>query len=357
MNRYFLYLVLLNMIVNVIIFVPKILIEYRYNGAVMGVLIAIPIGIALNYFYSTAINRFPEQGLPEISANSKHRWLKIIHFGSIQLIWFSAGLITLVGFIDILVRFINPEMPKLALLVIYLAAIFLIIQLPTQRVVYFMEIVLFFNTPLIAFIIFKAFANDYLSWDSMLEVGTHIFERPSIKSIAAATYCFSGYSNLIIFNRVINGKLKVLNFIAIFIFGVFNLFTTFFIPIGFHGSDGANEYLYPWISTADSLRLVYSPIERVIFLFLMFYMSITLISVSVHWHVAYELIKGTFKEKVSKKQNLLILSIFSGASIAGVIFLNTLLLNKVTVYWMIVRLGFEIVLVAIFFIWARRRSV
>ncbi|MFJ5712948.1 GerAB/ArcD/ProY family transporter [Neobacillus sp. NPDC093127] len=356
MNRYYFYLALLNMLINVIIFVPKILIEYRYKGAVMGVLIAIPIGIALNYFYSKAITKFPEQGLPEIAANSKHRWLKILHLGSIQIIWFSAGLITLVGFIDILSRFVNPEMPKLSLLAIYLAAIFLIIQLPTERVMYFLEIVLFLNIPLIGFIIFKAFTNEYLSWDSMLEVGTHLFERPSLKSIAAATYCFSGYANLIIFNRVIKGKLKIWNFIVIFFIGVLNLFTTFFIPIGFHGSDGAQEYLYPWISTADSLRLTYSPIERVIFLFLMFYMSITLMSVSVHWHVAFELLKGTFKEKVSIKKNWLILAIFAGCSIAGVIFLNALLLNKLTVYWMVFRLGFEIIIVGSFFFWARRRA-
>ncbi len=356
MNRYYIYLVLLNMMVNVIIFVPKILIEYRYEGAVMGVLIAIPIGLALNYFYCKAINKFPEQGLPEILVNSKRRWLKILHLGGIQLIWFSAGMITLVGFIDILERFINPEMPKLLILAIYLAAVFLIIQLPTQRVIYFLEIVLFLNTPFLSFIIFKAFFNDYLSWDSILEVGTYIFQTPSLKSIAAATYCFSGYASLIIFNRVIKGKLKFRNFIAVFLLGIFNLFTTFFIPIGFHGSDGAQEYLYPWISTSDSLKLDYGLIERVSYIFLMFYMSITLISISVHWHVAYELIMGMFKEKISKRKNWLILSIFAGCSVAGVIYFNTVLLNKITVYWMIFRLGFELIIVVIFFIWARRRT-
>ncbi|MFF2448184.1 GerAB/ArcD/ProY family transporter [Neobacillus sp. NPDC058068] len=356
MNRYYIYLVLLNMLANVVIFVPKILIEYRYKGAVMGILIAIPIGIVLNYFYTKTITRFPEQGLPEITADSKHRWLKILHFGGIQIIWFSAGLITLIGFIDILSRFVNPEMPKLSLLAIYLAAIFLIIQLPTDRVMYFLEIVLFLNLPLIGFIIFKAFTNEFLNWDSILEVGTHIFERPSLKSIAAATYCFSGYTNLIIFNRVIKGKLKIWNFIVIFFIGLLNLFTTFLIPIGFHGSDGAQQYLYPWISTADSLRLTYNPIERVIFLFLMFYMSITLMSVAVYWHVAFELLKGTFKEKVSVKKNWLVLAFFAGCSIAGVIFLNALLLDKLTVYWMIFRLGFEIILVGSFFFWARRRA-
>ncbi|WP_255286722.1 hypothetical protein [Bacillus sp. AFS076308] len=242
-NRYYLYLIFLNMIINVIIFVPKILIRYRYEGAVMATILSIPIGVALTYFYSTAITKFSEQGLPEILDNTKHRWLKILHLGCVQLLWFSAGLLTLVGFIDILARFVNPEMPKFLLLLIYLAAIFLIIQMPTERVMYLLEIVLFLNTPLILFIIFKAYTNEFLNWDSILEVGTHIFKWPSLKAFAAATYCFSGYGNLIIFNRVIKGKLKVWNFIIITVLGLINAFTTFLIPIGFHGSDGAQQYL------------------------------------------------------------------------------------------------------------------
>ncbi|PLS07251.1 hypothetical protein CVD27_06120 [Neobacillus cucumis] len=355
MNRYFLYLVFLNMIINVIIFIPKILIRYRYEGAVMGVILAIPVGVALSYIYSTTITKFSEKGLPEILSTSKRYWLKTFHLVSIQLFWFTAGLLTLLGFIDILSRFVNPEMPKLLLLMIYLAAIFLIIQLPTERVMYLLEIVLFLNTPLILFIIFKAYTNEFLNWDSILEVGTHIFKWPSLKAFAAATYCFSGYGNLIIFNRVIKGKLKIWNFIIIFVLGIINSFTTFFIPIGFHGSDGTQEYLYPWISTADSLRLVYSPIERVIFLFLMFYMNITLMSISIHWHVALELIKGTFKGEMSKKKSWMILLVFTGIAMASIIFLNTILLMKAAVNWLIIRLLFEILVVVIFFIWARRR--
>ncbi|WP_026575226.1 GerAB/ArcD/ProY family transporter [Bacillus sp. UNC438CL73TsuS30] len=356
MNRYFLYLILLNMMINVIIFVPKILIQYRYEGAVSAVLIAIPIGVTLTVLYCKAISKFPEKGLPEIFENTKYRFIKILHFGSIQAFTFIAGLITLVGFIDILSRFIDPEMPKVFILIIYLIGIILIIQMPTERVMYFLEIVLFLNTPLIFFIIFKALTSNGLSWDSMFEVGTHLFEFPNLKALAAATYVFSGYTNLMVFNRVIKGKLKIWNFIAVFLLGFFNLFTTFLIPIGFHGSDGTQEFLYPWISTADSLRLVYSPIERVIFLFLMFYMSITLVSISVHWHVALELLKGTFKDKGSKKKEWIILSLFIVCAVTGVLYFNTVLLNKFTVYWLQIRFYFEVALIVIFFLWARRKK-
>jgi len=318
----------------------------------MGIILAIPVGVAMNYIYSKTITKFSQQALPDIPIN-KHSGLKRLYLVSIQLVWFSAGFITLMGFIDILARFVNPEMPKLLLLAIYLAAIFLIIQMPTERVMYLLEIVLFLNSPLILFIIIKAYTNPSINWDSILEVGTHLLKWPNLKAFAAATYCFSGYANLIVFNRVIKGKLKGWNYIVIAILGLINMFTTFFIPIGFHGSDGSQEYLYPWITTADSLRLVYSPIERVIFLFLMFYMSISLMSVAIHWHVALELIKGSFKKEVSKKQVWLILGVFTGISILGISYFNMILLFKFAIYWLIVRLACEVMLVGVFFFWAR----
>lgn len=342
------------MIINVIIFVPKVLIQYRYEGAVMGVILAIPVGVALNYIYSKTITKFSQRALPDLPKEN-HSGIKRLYLVSIQLVWFSAGLLTLIGFIDILARFVNPEMPKLLLLAIYLTAVFLIIQMPTERVMYLLEIVLFLNSPLILFIIIKAYTNPSINWDSILEVGTHLFKWPNLKAFAAATYCFSGYANLIVFNRVIKGKLKGWNYGVIAFLGLINMFTTFFIPIGYHGSDGTQEYLYPWVTTADSLRLVYSPIERVIFLFLMFYMSISLMSVSIHWHVALELIKGSFKKEVNKQQVWLILGIFTGISIVGIIYFNTILLMKFATYWLIVRLACEVMLVVIFFFWAKRK--
>ncbi|MEH7094249.1 hypothetical protein [Neobacillus vireti] len=321
----------------------------------MGAILAIPVGVTLNYIYSKTITKFSQQAVPDLPKD-KNSGIKRLYLVSIQLVWFSAGLLTLIGFIDILARFVNPEMPKLLLLAIYLTAIFLIIRMPTERVMYLLEIVLFLNTPLILFIIIKAYTNPSINWDSILEIGTHLFKWPNLKAFAAATYCFSGYANLIVFNRVIKGKLKGWNFFVIAILGLINMFTTFFIPIGYHGSDGTQEYLYPWVTTADSLRLVYSPIERVIFLFLMFYMSISLMSVAIHWHVALELIKGSFKKEVSKKQEWLILGVFTGISVIGLIYFNTILLLKFATYWLIVRLASEVMLVGVFFLWARRKK-
>lgn len=354
MNRYFLYLILLNMLTNIIIFVPKILIKYRYDGAIMSIIIAIFIGLALMYLDTKVFARFAGRGLPEIIDNKMKKPYKISLLVGFSLFWFTAGLLSLLGFIDILHRFINPELSKFWLMAIFLAVICFVIQLPTQKVMYLLEIVLLINVPLIGFIFYKAVFSDYLSWDSIFEVGTHFFTLPKLKPIAVATYAFSGYANIIIFNRLFKEKIKSINLVIILVLSILNLFTTVFIPIGMHGVDGVHEYLYPWIMTSDSLRLVYSPIERALFIFLMLYVSITLLSVSVHWHVAYELIKGSYSQNSSKKQNWLVLAIFFSVSIFAVLRIDLIHPEKVVMFWLIARFLFEIVGVLGFFFFLRR---
>ncbi|MBT2658240.1 hypothetical protein J7E81_23855 [Bacillus sp. ISL-18] len=75
------------MIINVIIFVPKVLIQYRYEGAVMGVILAIPVGVALNFIYSKTITKFSQQALPDLP-KEKHSGIKRLYLISIQLFGF-----------------------------------------------------------------------------------------------------------------------------------------------------------------------------------------------------------------------------------------------------------------------------
>ena len=66
---------------------------------------------------------------------------------------------------------------------------------------------------------------------------------------------------------------------------LFNLGTTFLLPIGFHGTVGVGNFTYPWVSTADSMRMEFGFVERVIFIFLPLYAFIALSQVIVVWHV------------------------------------------------------------------------
>lgn len=357
MNRYFLYLLLLNMLTNIVIFIPRILISHRYEGAVTGIIIAIPIGFTACFLFCKAISKFPEQGFPEILDRFVNRKIKIGILLLLSSSWIIAGLVTLLGFVDIVNRFINPEISKLFLIFLFIIAIFFAFQLPSQKIMYLLEIILVVNVPLITFIIFKAYTSEYLSWDSIFEVSSHFFVKPNFTSLAAATYTFSGFENVMIFNRLFKNPIKKRNFIIILFLAIFNLFTSFFIPIGIHGADGAHEFLYPWISSADSLRIIYGPIERVIFLFIMFYISITLISVTVHWHVAFELIKGIPKGEIGKKMKWFIFGMLGCLSILGGLEVNALQMIKFAGFWLLGRLGIKLLIVTLilFIAWRAKK--
>jgi spore germination protein KB len=343
------------MLTNVIIFVPKYLIQYRFDGLIVSMVISTIIGMGLMKLDTIVYSRFPGQGLPEILEHGLNRSLKIIILVSFSVFWFIAGLLSLLGYIDILHRIINPEMSKVWLLVAFLAVLGFVIQFPTQKVMYLLEIILFLNVPLIVFIFIKAVTSDYLNWDSIFEVGTHAVSVPKLNPVAVASYVFSGYANIIIFNRLFREKVKNINFVIIFFVSLITLFTSVFIPIGIHGSDGVQEYIYPWIMTADSLRLPYSPVERVVFIFLMLYINITLISVSVHWHVAFELMIGVFKNKNSKKNSRLVLAFFFGISILTVLRIDFMHPELISMYWLIARFFVEIIAVLGFFFFLRRK--
>ncbi|MDM5327325.1 GerAB/ArcD/ProY family transporter [Neobacillus sp. CF12] len=355
MNRYFLYLVMLNMLTNVIIFVPKYLIQYRFDGLLISILIAMIIGMGLMYVDTIVYARFPGQGLPEILEQGLNKPLKIIILVSFSSFWFVAGLLSLLGYIDILHRIINPELSKVWLLAAFLVVLGFVIQLPTQKVMYLLEIILCLNVPFIGFVFFKAVTSDYLNWDSIFEVGTHAATVPKLNPIAVASYIFSGYANIIIFNRLIKEKIKSINFVIILFISILTLFTSVFVPIGMHGSYGVEEYIYPWIITADSLRLPYSPVERVVFIFLMLYINITLISVSVHWHVAFELMKGVYTNNNSKKKNRLLMAFFFGLSILVILRIDFMHPELISMYWLIARFFVEIIAVIGFFFFLRRK--
>jgi spore germination protein KB len=92
-----------------------------------------------------------------------------------------------------------------------------------------------------------------------------------------------------------------------------------------------------------------------VFIFLMLYINITLISVSVHWHVAFELMIGVFKNKNSKKNSRLVLAFFFGISILTVLRIDFMHPELISMYWLIARFFVEIIAVLGFFFFLRRK--
>jgi hypothetical protein len=359
LNRYFYYLVLTNMLVNVLAFVPRVLISNRFDGSVMGLFVSTAIGTLLLVLFCKSLEKFPQQGLPEILHGLFPVWLNRGLLFAFSVILYSAGMITLLAYADFTRKFLNPDITNITVTIIYLSVIVFVAGYPSRKVLFMLEALLVISVPFTLFILFKAFFNKDMKWDAVWAVTMFIKKRPSFSVIAASTYVFSGYANMAIFNRVIpHFKAKILWIFPLT--GLTIMFTTFFIPIGFLGADGVEEYTFAWISTADSMRIELGIMERVLFIFLFLYGVIAFASMIIHLHVALEFMKESIavtnrSRKWQKWFSAGALAVFAAIAIACTAFLNDFRLLTLGENWLKVRFIAEILLVAIM-VYAGRRA-
>ncbi|WP_139491491.1 GerAB/ArcD/ProY family transporter [Brevibacillus dissolubilis] len=292
-SRYYFYLILLNGFVNVLLFVPGILIDKRYDGALMAIIVAIPIGVTLIYLFVKLISHFPGEGLPEILDRVLPKKVTAMILIYLATAWFLAGAVTLLAFVMITNRYIDPDVDEKIIMLVFVLVVCYVMRMPSSSILYGLEILLAINLPFVAFILLKAVLNNQVHWDSIIEVGTHLFKMPSYELVATATFIFSGYLNLVIFHRVFGEGFAPKYLSIITLMGSMTLLSSFFVPIGFHGTMGVDDYTIPWVATAGAMRLEFFIVERVLYLFLLVYVMVALVSTMVHWNVALELIKST----------------------------------------------------------------
>ncbi|CAM3209499.1 GerAB/ArcD/ProY family transporter [Filibacter tadaridae] len=291
MNRFFYYLILVNLITNIITPVPRILLQESKNGAVTSLIIAFIVGLFLTYVVATFFNKFPGKGLPELLKEYTPKWFSYPTLFYMSIMWYVAGLLTLITFTFLLLRYLTPQMSIYIVLTSFLLIAAYGVLMKTRSVLDSTEIILFLFIPIIVFLLIEAYRSPELNWDFVKVAMMHVNHLPGYNAFTASLYAFIGVANLVIFNRNFSMKQKfgLKQLMLIGATGAFILFTTYFIPIGFIGFDSIKDIIYPWISTTDSIRMRLGVIERVIYLFLISFLAIALASVIIHWHIAVQL--------------------------------------------------------------------
>lgn len=292
------------MVANVIASVPAILLHNYKNGSVSAMILAIVAGTILVTIYTRFFIAFPGMTLPDLLKKTTPKWFYNPFIFFLALMWFIAGFITLATFTFLLIRFLTPEMPLFQISLTIILSVIFGCLMKTERVLYTIELILLIVFPLILYIFFKAYSNESLEWDFVKEAALYVNQFPNIHSFSSCFFLFLGVVNLFIFNRFFTKKqnfnwkhITLIGFIS-----TLNLFTTYFIPIGFNGFENIDELVYPWITTSDSLRMEFFMIERLLFVFLLFYLGIAFLSILIHWHVSFEFLKFVFNlEKIKFK--------------------------------------------------------
>lgn len=330
------------MITNIIASVPVILTQYRKDGVIISMMIGTILGLLVIFLFTKFFNSFPGKTLPDLLKQTMPKWFTISYLLSLAAVWFVAGLITLFTYSILLIRFLTPETSLLMASLMILLFVIFGCFMKADRVLYTVEIMFFLTIPIILFIFYKAYTSEQIEWDYVKVAFTYINTSPNILPTMATFYTYLGVLNLITFNQFFTIKQKFgwKQLTSIVLVGISVLFTTYFIPIAFNGFEYIETVMYPWVTTADSLRLRYGVIERVVFIFLLFYLGIAVVSLLIHWHVSIELLKSVFNFNKLKIMNvritpLLVISIFTTITICTVLYLDEYELYLYTGYFYI----------------------
>ncbi|KGR78774.1 GerAB/ArcD/ProY family transporter [Ureibacillus sinduriensis] len=364
MSRYYYYLILINMVANVIASVPAILLQFHKQGSVSSMILAAIIGTILITIYTRFFNAFPGMTLPDLLKKTTAKWFYNPFILLLALVWFIAGLITLVTFAFLLIRFVTPEMPIIQIGSTIILSVIFGCLMRSERVLYTIELVTLITFPLTIFIFYKAYTSDNLNWDFVKDAALYVNQMPNLNSFGACLFLFLGVVNLFIFNRFFTEKqsFKWKHAALIGVISTMTLFTTYFIPIGFHGFENIDELVYPWISTSDSIRMEFFIIERVLFVFILFYLGIAFLSILIHWHVSMEFLKFVFHLEKIKFRGLTVgtvipLPFFIGISLYFLRELNEYQLFRISgLFYDSLIFFFSLITILLFFIKRRMKN-
>ncbi|WP_308638707.1 GerAB/ArcD/ProY family transporter [Paenibacillus silvisoli] len=361
MNRYFYYNIALVSSLNLMLFVPYLLIHDRYEGAVSSMVCATFAGTALAFLYSHVMKVFPGKGMPEILSLFLPKFISVPILLFMSLMWLMASSIALAGYAVLINRFFNPDTSSMIVLMLLAGVCIYTSTRSTLTVMFVIEMAMIVNLPIVLFILFKASTSSNLDWDAIRAVAQYWKVPPKFEPFAASIYVFTGYTNYAVFNRLNphNFRIRYRWLIPLICFLV--LLISFFVPIGFHGTEAVASYLYIWSVTSDSLMLGYGFIERVIFLFLLLFLNLTIVYTTTGWHIAMEMVKSCMprmKPQIdparTPKANWFIASAFALATLAASYFLNEKQNLTITQYWLMLRVYVEVVMVFLLFFFSLR---
>lgn len=360
MARYFFYIVLMNMSLNIILSVPLVLIQNRFNGSIKSILISIPVGTLLAYLFTKGMGKFPYQGLPEIFKEVMPGYIRVPFLVFLGLMWLAAGTLAVISFSYVIKLYLNPEMDQRIISGFLILLLIIGATRNTQSILYKSEITMLAAFPFVGFIIFKSLSSDYFYLVHIKRILQFTWQMPNYSSIAAASYIFTGYINLVIINRHIQAKEIFKYFWVIPLFGTLILAFTYLIPFGFLGIQSLGDFVFPWMVTADSLRMQYGFIERTSFILVFVFMLLTMLFGIVTWNVGFELMKGAFGIQDRKTgMRLFTFTFFPIIGLLSFYFQESVNQREFfwyAKYWFNIRLPVEVVLVMVVFLLSLRRK-
>jgi hypothetical protein len=280
-QRYYVYLFYINALVNITAFIPQILYKNRFNGSLISLVLSTLIGTFLIFLFQTQIKKFPRQNIAQIMDRLFPKWFqKTFLFFNFTLQIFG-GILFLISNTQIVNQFINPN--SMIIFYIFLLLIVFLIMNQTNSILYMLEIIVLFAAPFYLFIMLRFFTDDLVMVDFIKQSWTYLMHLPKMNSVASGLFVFTGFTNFFIYGEHILsiGKKQLLIALGII---YFILFSSYFVPIGYFGLNGVGKESYVWVTTVDSMRFDYFFLERMVSIFILVQIGITLMYIILSFH-------------------------------------------------------------------------
>ncbi|MBO7742766.1 GerAB/ArcD/ProY family transporter [Paenibacillus sp. MWE-103] len=361
MTRYFFYFVIVAMLIHTVIFVPRVHIDERFRGAILSFAIGPAIAVVLIAAFTATMRKFKGQGVPEIFAASLPKAVYVPILFVMGLGSLSAGAIVWVHCTFVFAKYLNPDMAPSILLILFVTVTCLAAAQSSKAVMYSTEIIFVLSVPLLLVLLLHGVFSKSLNVDSIRAMLDYTWIPPSWNCLSASTNTFAGFLTLSIFNRLFTEDRKIRYVWAIPFIGFALEILSFFIPIGFHGTDGVDDYIYTWVSTMDAISIKYILIERVISIYLLVSLVITFTYTMFVWHIGAQTIGSCFRafdyRKNTPLTKLIAFGICALAGIATIVLglrIDEATLFKTISKWMQIGLPIDLLFVACVYVAGKR---
>ncbi|WP_195575601.1 hypothetical protein [Paenibacillus sp. 1001270B_150601_E10] len=359
MNHYRLVLIITCTLVCPIIYLPRLFIEGRYQGALPAIGIALLFGSFVSALYLWRMRKFKGFTLLDILEQHLPAWMRIPLFLGTGLIWYAGGTFVLISISSVTMRFINPNMDIRVLFICFLLTVSWTALRHTSSLLNGIEIWLVVCIPLVLFLWYKGLRNDLFDWDAVLTMTDYVWMQPSLKLIVFGSYLFMGVISLSIFKEYeLSTSSRMSEVWLIPLVGMIIFCGFFFIPFGIHGTQAIDRYNFIWMSTADSLQMKFGIIERGVFLYLTAYMIISLMFISMSWHAATEWVtRGLHIKRGDDKFRAILLLMVAAASFAFGLIASDRQVFAYSMNWLTALFVLEIILVLLVVLFSTRRRM
>ena len=294
-KRFYYLLIICSILCNFILYTPNKMHQELYNGPIYAVAIGFIVSCCNAYMLLYILNNYKDCSLAQINKELYNKYVAIL-FTTIYII-----LNNLIAFfmfralLELVIRFLLPNTNIITVSLLILLVVYIDLFNNNRTYLNFIGYVSLIIILLSMLQVSLSLRN--IKFYNLMGTVIHSNKVPSLPSIGAASFYFSGVSHLAALNTEfpkLSAKKTCLIFLVI---GIPAALLSIYIPVGIWGPVAVQNVQFTWSATADTLQINLFFIERGIFILFPLFFLMASSQILNYWHTALALFKETMPIK------------------------------------------------------------